>query len=123
MALKAAELSQDAPHRFLSVFERLSALQSKELEPLLYILNKVHTDPAVAAALDVKKKNLKQATPQKTPTSTPSSQKFRSTLGNSSVTIRDNCSLSRLLEPHRCCAKAILACLRQLLRGISMDLL
>jgi hypothetical protein len=85
VALKAAELSQDAPHRFLSVFERLSALQSKELEPLLYILNKVHTDPSVAAALDARKRAVKPSSPFKTPTTTPTSQKFRSTLGNSSV--------------------------------------
>lgn len=57
IALKAAELSLEAPHRFLSVYERLSALSSsKELEGLMYILNKVHSDPRVAAALNSKPK-------------------------------------------------------------------
>ena len=57
IALKAAELSQEAPHRFVSVYERLSSLStSKELEPLLYILKKVHSDPNVAAALNAKPK-------------------------------------------------------------------
>ena len=57
IALKAAELSHEAPHRFISVYERLTSLSTiKELEPLLYILNKVHSDPNVAAALSSKPK-------------------------------------------------------------------
>lgn len=51
VALKAAQLSQDAPSRFISVSDRLAGLKTKELEPLLYILNKVQGDPTIAAAL------------------------------------------------------------------------
>jgi hypothetical protein len=54
VALKAAELSQEAPSRFMNVYQRLQGLQTKELEPLLYILNKVHSDPAVASALNAR---------------------------------------------------------------------
>ncbi|KAJ3328812.1 hypothetical protein HDU91_004020 [Kappamyces sp. JEL0680] len=54
IALKAAQLSQEAPTRFVSVFERLQELQAKELEPLLYILNQVHSDPAVASVLNAR---------------------------------------------------------------------
>lgn len=86
IALKAAELSQSAPHRFISVFERLSALQSKELEPLLYILRRVNADPGVAATLDSKARGGKAPSTPKTPSTLSKSRSFNS-LGGTTVNL------------------------------------
>ncbi|KAL2913523.1 gamma tubulin complex Spc97/GCP2 subunit Alp4 [Polyrhizophydium stewartii] len=51
IALKAAQLSQTAPTRFMSVYEKLRTNHYRELDPLLYILSKIHADPVVAASL------------------------------------------------------------------------
>lgn len=64
IALKAAEMSMEAPQRFMSIYERLKALQIRELEPLMYILDKVHSDPQVAVALDARPKLAENRTPR-----------------------------------------------------------
>ncbi|KAI8895937.1 Spc98 family-domain-containing protein [Globomyces pollinis-pini] len=51
---RARHLSKDSPARFNSVFERLSSMQVKELEPLLSILSNIHSDPHVAKAVNAK---------------------------------------------------------------------
>lgn len=84
IALKAAELSQDAPQRFLQVYERLSSFSTKELEPLMYILNQVQNDPSVALALDAKRmSSSSMATPVKANLS--KSKSFASAAGGTTV--------------------------------------
>ncbi|KAJ3326202.1 Gamma-tubulin complex component 2 [Boothiomyces sp. JEL0866] len=92
IALKASQLSQEAPERFLSIYDRLSTLQMRELEPLLYILNQVHSDPTVSKALNAKRpdtaKTLAPSTPKAKRSSPPvtpglSKSKSYSTLSGS----------------------------------------
>ncbi|KAJ3261965.1 Gamma-tubulin complex component 2 [Boothiomyces macroporosus] len=92
IALKASQLSQEAPERFLSLYDRLSTLQMRELEPLLYILNQVHSDPTVSKALNAKRpdtaKTLAPSTPKTKRASPPvtpglSKSKSYSTLSGS----------------------------------------
>ena len=75
----------------MNVYERLQGLQTKELEPLLYILNKVHSDPAVASALNARVKIDKLSTPIGSPVTqrkqTPGMTKSRSFVSNMGTTV------------------------------------
>ena len=44
IASAASKLSQNAPQRFMSIYDRLKAVKSPDLDPLLYILHAYHLD-------------------------------------------------------------------------------
>lgn len=48
VALAAAKLSQNAPHRFSSIYNKVKKLKEPELDPIMYILQAFYSEPAPA---------------------------------------------------------------------------